>query len=531
MTRLFNRRALLLVLVGIIAAIGLHQLRAPRAPQPVSTPPGVTAETAGGDVLQLGGLRLKGCEIGTVAMVGTVHAYCGEFSVPEDWSAPRGRQISLRLAVVKSRAAKPEKDLLVFLDGGPGGAAVDDYPGVAAAFAEMRGRRHLLLVDQRGTGGSNALRCRGEAETAAEERQRREAAQRQAIDRGGIDVAGLQADLRTCLQALGARADPAQYTTGNAVRDLEAVRQALGAPPVDLVGISYGTRVAQQYAAAYPQAVRSVLLDSPVPNELVLGSENALNLDAALKARFEVCRQTPACAARFPDPYAAMYRLRDQLRARPQPVTLRDPVSYARLDTQASVADLAVTARLFAYVPSMAALLPLTIDEALAGHYAPLLGQRKLVTAAVSEQLTDGMGLSVSCADDADLLQPRPQDASLLLGESLVQTLRAACEVWPRGQRGADFHQPWRGTVPTLVLAGQFDPVTPPRYGEAIVRNLPNGRLLVLRGQSHGVLGSGCMPRLAGTFIDTLAVKGLQADCLDALGDTPAFLGYNGSAP
>ena len=456
----------------------------------------------GSDVMQLGQLRLLGCEIGKVAMAGTVHAYCAEFPVPEDWSAPQGRQIRLRVAMVMSRASKPASDLLVFLDGGPDGAAIDDYPGMAPAFSDMRSRRHLLLVDQRGTGGSNELRCKPDADVADEDRRQRESLQRAAIDRGSIDAAGLQRELRACLQALAARADPAQYTTGNAVRDLEAVRQALGAPLLNLVGVSYGTRVAQQYAGAYPQAVRSVLLDSPVPNELALGSETAVNLDAALKSRFEVCRQTPACAARFGDPYASLYKLRDRLRGKPEPVTLRDPVTFARVDTVASASDLAITARLFAYVPAMAALLPLTIDEALAGHYAPLLGQRKLITQVVSEQLTDGMGLSVSCADDADLLTPRPDDAPLLLGDTLVQYLRAACEVWPRGRRSASFHEPWRASVPALVLAGQYDPVTPVRYGEAIVRNLPNGRLLTLRGQSHGVLG-----------------------------DTPAFLGYNGSAP
>lgn len=534
MKRPFNLRSLALILVLIFSGIGLRQswtVRAPQEPPETGARVGVTAGTPVTDSIQLGRLRLEGCEIGKVPMAGTVRAYCADFTVPEDWSAPQGRQISLRLAVVKSRAAKTEPDLLVFLDGGPGGAAIDDYPGIAPAFSEMRRRRHLLLVDQRGTGGSNELRCRKEAEGASEDRQRREAAQREAIDRGGIDVAGLQAELRECLQNLAARADPAQYTTGNAVRDLEAVRQALGAPSLNLVGVSYGTRVAQQYATAYPQAVRSVLLDSPVPNEMVLGSETAINLDTALKARFEACRQVPACAQRFGDPYASLYRLRDRLRAKPQAATLHDPVSHERVETVASAADLAITARLFAYVPAMTALLPLTIDQALSGDVTPLLGQRKLVTDALSEQLTDGMGLSVTCADEGDLLQPRPQDAALLLGESMVQYLRAACEVWPRGQRSADFHAPWRGTMPTLVLGGQYDPVTPVRYGEAIVRNLANGRLLVLRAQSHGVLGSGCMPRLAGEFVDTLAVKTLQAGCLDVLGETPAFLGYNGPAP
>lgn len=545
--RIERRRRWVLIAVILIAAFTTRVALQSRRP---ATKPaeGVAAMAPGAatpETLHLGALTLTACDIGKVAMQGTVRAWCGVYSVPEDWSAPQGRHIDLRLAVVASRAARVSDDLLVFLDGGPGGAAVDDYPGVAPAFAELRAHRHLLLLDQRGTGGSNELRCEArasdasagrtgaaaDAEEGAPERRQREAAQRAAIDRNQIDVAPLQASLRECLQKLTPRADPAQYTTGNAVRDLEAVRQALGAPRLDLVGVSYGTRMAQQYAMAYPEAVRSVILDSVVPNELALGSETAVNLDAGLKARFAVCTRTPACAQRFGDPYEAMYRLRDVLKAKPQPVTLRDPVTYASEQLEARAADLAVTARLFAYSASTAALLPLTIDEALHGHYTPLLGQRKLITQSVNEQLTDGMGLSVACADDADLLQPRPEDDRLLLGQSLLQYLRAACEVWPKGTRAAEFHQPWRSDAPVLVLAGEFDPITPSRYGETVVKNLSRGRLLVLKGQGHAVLGTGCMPRLAGEFVESLDARALDASCLDILGDVPAFLGYSGAAP
>ena len=541
--KLTRERRLVLLFVILVGTFAVRATLNGR--RPASAPAGAavtsatiaSAKRSAPETLRLGRLTLTGCDVGKVQLVGTVRAFCAQVRVPEDWSQPQGRQIALRVAVVPSRGARVADDLLVFLDGGPGGAAVDDYPGVAAAFAELRAHRHVLLLDQRGTGGSNELRCddgsAGEAGTdvgTADQRQR-EAAQRAAIDRNQFDAAGLQQGLRDCLKKLAPRADPAQYTTGNAVRDLEAVRQALGAPRLDLIGVSYGTRMAQQYAAAHPEAVRSVILDSVVPNELALGGETAANLDEALKARFAVCVRTPACAQRFGDPYASLYRLRDALRAQPQKVTLRDPVTFAGQEAEARAADLAVTARLFAYSAATAALLPLTIDEALHGYYTPLLGQRKLITQAVNEQLTDGMGLSVVCAEDADLLQPRPQDDRLLLGQSMLQYLRAACEVWPKGARGADFHRPWRSAVPTLVLAGEFDPITPRRYGEAVVKNLANGRLLVLKGQGHGVLGSGCMPRLTGEFVDTLAVRTLDAACLDLLGDIPAFLGYNGAAP
>ena len=119
-----------------------------------------------------------------------------------------------------------------------------------------------------------------------------------------------------------------------------------------------------------------------------------------------------------------------------------------------------------------------------------------MIESLVGEQITFGMQLSVICAEDADRLRVNPADADTLLGTDFVATVLAQCEVWPRGRRPADFHAPLQSDVPVLLLSGEFDPVTPPRYGEAVVRHLPNGRHLVARGQGHNVIGSGCMPRL-----------------------------------
>jgi pimeloyl-ACP methyl ester carboxylesterase len=95
----------------------------------------------------------------------------------------------------------------------------------------------------------------------------------------------------------------------------------------------------------------------------------------------------------------------------------------------------------------------------------------------------------------------------------------------------ADFHQPLKGNVPALVLEGEFDPVTPPRYGEDVVRTLPNARLFVLRGQGHNVIGAGCMPKLFAQFVDTADAKALDGKCLDALAYTPPFTSFNGWEP
>ncbi|MFI4970343.1 MAG: alpha/beta hydrolase, partial [Lysobacterales bacterium] len=297
------------------------------------------------------------------------------------------------------------------------------------------------------------------------------------------------------------------------------------------VGVSYGTRVAQQYLRRYPDAVRSVVLDSAVPNELVLGAEFSIDLDAALKAQFAACARTPACATAFGDPYASLYRLRDALRANAPTVAFREPRSNQPASKPLDAFKLASVVRLFAYSTETSALLPLAIDRALKGDYAPLLGQADLLTESLADLSGNGMQLSVICAEDADLLTDRPEDASLLLGNALIQVWREQCAIWPRGSRPADFHAPIASDKPVLILSGEFDPVTPPRYAQAIAKGLPNARVLIARGQGHSVMSRGCFPKLVARFVDQLDPKGLDAACVADFGPTPAFVTFNGAAP
>ena len=475
-------------------------------------------QKAGERGFTLGTLAFAPCELGQPNSAATTAAFCAPFNVPENWDHPDGRKIDLKLALVRSKAALAERDLVVLLAGGPGQAATSTYPKAAAGFAPLLEHRNVLLLDQRGTGDSHPLKCPDpvnddDAAAGAE-----------------IDLVKLSEQTRACLDALSRDADPAQYTTSVALRDLEAVRQALGAPQFDLVGVSYGTRVAQQYLRRYPDAVRSVVLDSAVPNEVMLGPEFAINLDASLKAQFAQCTRTPACAKSFGDPYASLYRLRDQLLAKAPTVAFRDPVSNKPHSKPLAVQTFAVVVRMFAYSPETSALLPLMIDQALKGDYAPLLGQASFLSDELSDLSGSGMQLSVICAEDAGARVERPQDAKLLLGD-LSKVWKAQCAIWPHGEVPADFHEPIASDKPVLILSGEFDPVTPPRYAEQIVKGLPHGRVLVAKGQGHSVMGRGCFPKLVKRFVEKLDPKGLDAGCIADFGPTPAFTSFNGAAP
>ena len=462
----------------------------------------------------LGSLEFTPCELSQPGTGATSRAECAVLEVPEDPAKPDGRKLSLKVGLVASRAAEPQPDPVIFFAGGPGQSATESYAGMAGAFARLRDKRHLIFVDQRGTGGSHRLACRFPEDLSASL---------------ATDPATQTQLAKDCLATLDA--DVAMYTTTVAAGDIEALRQAIGAPKLNLYGGSYGTRMAQEYARQHPEAVRSLILDGVVPPELALGSEHSINLEAALKAILGRCAEQPACAKAFGDPYRRLYALRDQARAAPVPVSLRDPLTHQPRDLALDESAVAVIARLFAYGPETAALMPLLVDEALKGRPESLVAQAALVYDSLSGMINHGMQLSVICAEDAARLGNRDEDADLILGNAIVGVTLNQCAVWPKGPVSKDFNQPLKTDTPVLLLSGEFDPVTPPRYGEQVLASLSKARHLVGKGQGHILLPRGCTPRLAAEFVDKLDPEGLDASCLDALGATPFFINYNGAEP
>ncbi|MFC4729132.1 alpha/beta hydrolase [Coralloluteibacterium thermophilus] len=479
---------------------------------------GASLATPAAAQLRIGSLAFEPCTLTAEGLPISVEAHCTTYSVPEDRSAPDGRRIDLAVAVVSGdNVAEP--DPVFFLAGGPGQSARESYPQIAPVFREVLRKRNVVLVDQRGTGGSNPLPCaevQGEDAVLNAELDSPEVARRAAQD---------------CLRALEGRADPHHYTTTDAVEDLDAVRAALGAERVNLVGVSYGTRVAQQYLRAFPGQVRSMVLDGVVPNTLFLGSEHARNLEDALALQFAQCEAVAACRDELGSPRAHLDILRARLSADGAPVAYRDPTTAAPREERLALAHLQTVVRMYAYQPAAAAMLPLVLSEAAAGRYEPLAAQARLLIDQLGESIMHGMQLSVSCAEDADGLADAGEDGDTLLGGVLVDFLKAQCAVWPRGRMPEDFHAAVVSDVPALLLSGEFDPVTPPRYGEEVLRGLSAGRHLVLGGQGHNVLPVGCTPRLLARFLDTTDAAGLDAGCLDGLRPAPPFTGFYGWEP
>ncbi|QCO66632.2 alpha/beta hydrolase [Luteimonas yindakuii] len=466
-----------------------------------------------------GSLALAPCATGEGAM--RVEAMCGSLAVPEDRDAPDGRRIELNIAVLPARNDAGLEPVF-FLAGGPGQAATTLAGHIDAALREVRRSRDVVLVDQRGTGGSNPLDC----VDADGKPMPLEAA-------GAEDADAIARYATACLQGLAGRADPRFYTTSDAVADLEAVRTALGVDTINLVGGSYGTRVAQQYAMRHPDRVRTVVLDGVAPNDLVVGAEFARTFEDALALQAAQCAGDATCTKRFP--VDAPTRLREviaQLRAQPVEVEYRDATSGAVARDTATADTVTTLAFLFSYAPETASLLPLMLDEAAQGRYGALLALTRMAGQQVAGGMNRGMQWSVLCAEDAPRWNREASDADgTILGGEVARMFFAACPVWPHGRAEPAQFEPLRADLPVLLLSGELDPVTPPAYGERVAAGLANGRHVVLRGQGHGTLALGCMPKLVARFIETADAAALDTACLDTLREVPPFTSFNGWDP
>jgi len=464
-------------------------------------------------------LTLQPCQLEDSLRVNVVSADCGELSVRENPQDTHSRRIGLWVARVPAISRRKQPDPLFVLAGGPGMAATVFYASIASAFERIHRDRDIILVDQRGTGRSNALTCALSDDVVE-----------QSSDEQIVNEA------KHCATSLASHADIAFYTTSLAVQDLDLARSALGYRVINIYGVSYGTRVAQHYVRRFPNRVRTLVLDGVVPPQLILGPAFALNAEAALDRVLARCNGDADCRARFGDPAADYRTLRGSLETRPVEVSLPDPTDGHTLKLQFGRYQFATVLRLATYASEQAALLPLLLHRASdSNDFAPLAAQFLLVTRAYAEVVAYGMHNTVICSEDAPFYAQVTIDRQALeatyLGATQLDGLRRICAVWRRGPVDSDFHAPLHTPAPVLLLSGSDDPVTPPADAETARRYFTHSVHLVLQGFGHGQLTAPCIGQLMATFLDRAAVEGLDVRC--AREDKPMgfFTSLAGPAP
>jgi pimeloyl-ACP methyl ester carboxylesterase len=462
-------------------------------------------------------LALHECRLEHPLRLASMAARCGMLKVPLDRTNPGGAGVELSVAIVPALNRRTAAPPLFLLAGGPGQGATAMYMSNASAFTRANRNHDIVLVDQRGTGRSEPLSCEYPDDWQA----------------AGTDMSALRQATLDCLHKYGENVR--FYTTSAAVGDLAAVREALGIPTIDLYGASYGTRVAQLYMRRFPASVHAAILDGVTFPEQAIGPDTPLDGQRALDLIVARCAQSADCAAAYPSLRQDLEALRRQFGAATSTITIDDPNSGSPLKIEFNRDVLSAGLRFLSYNAAQASLLPTLLHRAAQGALAPLAAQTVMTSRQVADQLASGMQNTVVCSEDVPFFAAAGIDRAAIArtyqGADQLDALLEICKLWPRGPVDPDLHSPLVSDIPTLLLSGEADPVTPPSDAERAARGLRRHRHLVLSGEGHGQLSTGCVPRLMAEFLDTAAPETLDAHCLEGHRAAPFFMSMTGPPP
>lgn len=431
---------------------------------------------------------------------------CGYVVVPEDHAKPGGSTIRLATAIFKSHNQPGQPDPLIFLSGGPGEKTVAYVAPLAEHLSGFNQDRDLVFFDQRGVGLSEpALECPEFVDALFDilEEPVAEKAQRIIFE-----------STLACKDRLVAEGtNLAAYTTAQNAADVEDIRVAMGYERVNLFGGSYGSLLAQVVMREHPDHIRSVIIDSTVP----VGKSLLIDIPTtAVKAALhlmESCAADQACNTAYPDLENVLYDTVEQLNEQPIPVTLANPLDGQNHEALLSGEMVFGNLVFFLYQTPIIPTLPQAIYNVANGDYDLMiqLSSRKL---AAYDALSRGMNLSVLCTEDLvgrtpeDYLEIRLQMPPALAGRAdpedfIEYGFFGICEHWPVEPADPAIKEPVTSEISTLVLGGEFDPVTPPEYGRLVAETLRNSYFYEFPSIGHSVaVADECAREITAAFLD-----------------------------
>lgn len=428
---------------------------------------------------------------------------CGDLVVPEDRSDPTGRQVRLHVAIFESDDPNAPDDPIVYLDGGPGGETLDVLAfGFEDSWGGFLAERDLILFDQRGVGLSEpSLECSEARDHLLD-----------ALDEDlSADeyLAGEIAAYEACQERLlGDGIDLTQYNTVANAADVADLRVALRLDEWNILGVSYGTRLAQGVMRDHPEGIRSVILDSAYPLDVDLFTALPGNYDRALAELFEACDSDATCASTYPDLEARLFALADRLEADPVQMSIRDIFTGQRYDAllDGEVLLGLVFQGLYSneIIPSLPQLVA-DLERSDTTIASLLLTNRVAQSAFIS----DGMYLSVQCNEEVPFSSAEEAEAAAAAYPQLELFSQGntgfyqECDLWQSGRADPAENVAIASDLPTLVLAGEFDPITPPAWGQQVIGGLSNATYVEFPGIGHAAsLSDPCPLQVALDFFD-----------------------------
>ncbi len=439
---------------------------------------------------------------------------CGWLTVPLQHGNPDGETIELGVVILRAKdAANRARDPLFMAQGGPGGSTIESYLSTMAD-SPIRTQRDIVLFDQRGTKHTRPqLQC-GEFDDlllrtveldvpdAEAEKQNLEATQacRTRLQKEGVNLSAFD-------------------SVENAA-DVNALREALGYDQINFYGVSYGTLLGQHVMRNSPQILRSIILDGVVAPRQSFVAEAGRSENNALTQLFGACKAAAKCNTAYPNLEKALYEASARLNQTPARVPMSDLETSKSYNVVVDGDSLQSVVFQSLYATDLLPYLPYMIDEASKGNYAPLGNVASLFV--FDRSVSYGMYFSMTCAEDGNF-DPNAVDSSGLrpqIAERNIRDLKSlqeTCALWNVELLPASADAPVESDVPTLLLSGRFDPITPAKNAEDVARTLSNATTFVFPNTGHGAFQSEkCASRIAQAFLDDPKAKP-DGSCIGAL--------------
>lgn len=445
---------------------------------------------------------------------------CGYVTVPEDHRDPAGPTIELAVVVRYDISAKHQPDPVFVLAGGPGQKLVRDAVPTAQLLTALHENRDLVLFDQRGVGFSKpALDCPEVVANRLDNLDETDDALRAET--------GFAAFMACRDRLVAAGHNLSAYNTWQNAADVEAIRVALGYDEINLYGGSYGSHLAQAVMRDHPDALRSAIIDSVWPLETSFFVEVTTVSNEAVLHLLESCAAHSACSAAYPDLQDALFDIIDQLNAEPVPVTLTNPRDHQEYAAYITGDEVLNNLMVFLYDTAAIPLLPQAIYDVYNGDYT-LMTRLSSTKLSMMDLLSAGMELSVVCTDDLigktlqdqlDAMETLPPQLVDQHDEELIRKygIFALCAAWPVEEADAAAKEPLVSDIPTLIISGEFDPVTPPEFAEVAAQYLENSYVYVFPGVGHSPIGaSACARQMVAAFIENPDAPP-PADCMEGM--------------
>ncbi len=419
---------------------------------------------------------------------------CGYLTVPErrDADADPERTLQLPVAIIASKSSPASPDPVVFpTAGGPGAGSIAHLEQFLS-WADWVGERDVILIEQRGDAYAEpSLDC-PELD----------------VERSFVDGVRVRDDDNTrylaAVQACHDRlvedgVDLSAYTSAASAADLADLRRVFGYDQWNLYGASYGTRLALTTMRDQPEGLRAVILDGTYPPNIDLYELAPEGLASAIDTVAAHCAADADCAERHPDLIDTLLEVLDTAAETPFQVTVKSPVDGTPVRLEIDDEDIAQGLFSALYDPNSVRVLPFVIDQVAQGNLDPLLplAQQNL---DFEDYATEGLSLSIQCAEEL----PFTDDAAIAAAIDAhpvtrhydpLGAMREACEIWGVPPLAAIENEAVASDVPTLLVVGSYDPVTPHVMTDAAVAGLSHHFVFEFPTLGHGVVWS--------TWIDT----------------------------